>query len=60
MGIDRNQKADQMVAFNWTGLIGLVELSAGSKVEIKPIFAEDSQVPVRNRRTNSNLSLIHI
>ena len=52
VGIDRNEKADEMVAFNWTGLIGSVELSAGSKVEIKPIFAEDSQIPIRNRRTN--------
>ena len=49
VGIERNKKADQMVAFNWTGLIGSVELSAGSKVEIKPIFAEDSQIPIRNR-----------
>ncbi len=58
VGIDRSQKADQMVAFNWTGLIGSVELSAGSKVEIKPIFAEDSQIPIRNRRTNSNMILV--
>ncbi len=58
VGIDRNQKADQMIAFNWTGLIGSVELSAGSKVEIKPIFAEDSQIPIKNRRTNSNMILV--
>ena len=58
VGIDRNQKADQMVAFNWTGLIGLVELSSGSKVEIKPIFAEDTQIPIKNRRTNSNMILV--
>ncbi|MEL0199357.1 MAG: rod shape-determining protein MreC, partial [Gammaproteobacteria bacterium] len=58
VGVDRSQKADQMVAFNWTGLIGSVELSAGSKVEIKPIFAEDSQIPIRNRRTNSNMILV--
>ena len=58
VGIARNQKADQMIAFNWTGLIGSVELSAGSKVEIKPIFAEDSQIPIKNRRTNSNMILV--
>ena len=58
VGIDRNQKADQMIAFNWTGLIGSVELSAGSKVEIKPIFAEDSQIPIKNRRTNANMILV--
>ncbi len=58
VGIDGNQKVNEMVAFNWTGLIGSVELSAGSKVEIKPIFAEDSQVPIRNRRTNSNMILV--
>ena len=56
--IERDKKADQMIAFNWTGLIGSVELSAGSKVEIKPIFAEDSQIPIRNRRTNSNMILV--
>ena len=58
VGIARNQKADQMIAFNWTGLIGSVQLSAGSKVEIKPIFAEDSQIPIKNRRTNSNMILV--
>tara|TARA_B100001115_G_C15794610_1_gene392250 strand:- start:217 stop:1062 length:846 start_codon:yes stop_codon:yes gene_type:complete len=58
VGIPRNQKADQMIAFNWTGLIGSVELSAGSKVEIKPIFSKDSQIPIRNRRTNSNMILV--
>ena len=58
VGIEKNQKADQMVVFNLTGLIGSVELSAGSKVEIKPIFAEDSQIPIRNRRTNSNMILV--
>ena len=56
--IEKDKNADQMIAFNWTGLIGSVELSAGSKVEIKPIFAEDSQIPIRNRRTNSNMILI--
>ena len=56
--IERNKKADQMIAFNWTGLIGSVELSSGSKVEIKPIFAKDSQIPIRNRRTNSNMILV--
>ena len=58
VGIGRNKKPDQMIAFNWTGLIGSVELSAGSKVEIKPIFAKDSQIPIRNRRTNSNMILV--
>ena len=58
VGIDRNKKPDQMIAFNWTGLIGSVELSAGSKVEIKPIFAKGSQIPIRNRRTNSNMILV--
>tara|TARA_B100000575_G_C23076540_1_gene620107 strand:- start:557 stop:1402 length:846 start_codon:yes stop_codon:yes gene_type:complete len=58
VSIARNQKADQMIAFNWTGLIGSVQLSAGSKVEIKPIFAEDSQIPIKNRRTNSNMILV--
>ena len=58
VSIARNQKADQMIAFNWTGLIGSVQLSAGSKEEIKPIFAEDSQIPIKNRRTNSNMILV--
>ena len=58
VGIEKNQKADQMVVFNWTGLIGSVELSSGSKVEVRPIFAEDSQIPIRNRRTNSNMILV--
>ena len=58
VGIGRNKKPDQMIAFNWTGLIGSVELSAGSKVEIKPIFAKGSQIPIRNRRTNSNMILV--
>ena len=56
--IGRNKKPDQMIAFNWTGLIGSVELSAGSKVEIKPIFTKGSQIPIRNRRTNSNMILV--
>ena len=58
VGIGRNKKPDQMIAFNWTGLIGSVELSAGSKVEIKPIFSKGSQIPIRNRRTNSNMILV--
>ena len=58
VGIAKNKKADQMIAFNWTGLIGSVELTSGSKVEIKPIFAEDSQIPIKNRRTNSNMILV--
>ena len=50
--------AYEKTIFSFCNMLTPVELSAGSKVEIKPIFAEDSQIPIRNRRTNSNMILV--